>query len=84
MKEATGELNMAVVILIAVGILAAFFYYTIWPMITNNMNRNSRCSDAICVCPKDKTEECLKNGADCYMKGDKDNSDRHFTCAWKG
>ncbi len=33
MKEATGELNMTVVTLIAVAALAALFYFVMWPMI---------------------------------------------------
>ena len=59
MKEATGELNMTVVIVIAVGILAAFFYTVIWPLIGNDFDKNSRCADAICSC---KTEACKKDG----------------------
>ena len=33
MKEATGELNMTVVTLIAVAALAALFYFVVWPMV---------------------------------------------------
>ena len=33
MKEATGELNMTVVTLIAVAALGAIFYLVIWPMV---------------------------------------------------
>lgn len=33
MKEATGELNMTVVTLIAIAAVAALFYFAIWPMI---------------------------------------------------
>lgn len=33
MKEATGELNMTVVTLIAVAALGALFYFVVWPMI---------------------------------------------------
>ena len=33
MKEATGELNMTVVTLIAVAALGAVFYLVIWPMV---------------------------------------------------
>jgi len=48
MKEATGELNMTVFVIIVVAILAAFFFTIIWPMIRNNMARTTKCSDAIC------------------------------------
>lgn len=33
MKEATGELNMTVVTLIAIAAIAALFYFAIWPMV---------------------------------------------------
>jgi len=33
MKEATGELNMTVVTLIAVAALGALFYFVVWPMV---------------------------------------------------
>lgn len=33
MKEATGELNMTVVTLVAVAAVAALFYFFLWPMI---------------------------------------------------
>lgn len=82
MKEATGELNMTVVIVIAVGILAAFFYTTIWPLISDNFNRNAKCSDAICTCT-DGTNKCKM--ADCYLV-DKNGKEKgeHFQCPWKG
>ncbi len=52
MKEATGELNTTVVIVIIVASLVAFFYFTIWPVIRNNMNENVACSKAICEKPE--------------------------------
>lgn len=33
MKEATGELNMTVITLIAIAAIAALFYVFVWPMI---------------------------------------------------
>ena len=80
MKEATGELNMTVVIVLAVAALAAFFYVIIWPLISNNFVSNSKCSEATCQCKNES--DCLKNGADCWMPGKK--SGTHFTCPWKG
>ena len=82
MKEATGELNMTVVIVIAVGILAAFFYTVIWPAISNNFHSNANCNDAICECPNNATNCKLAN---CYLvdeNGDKDGDT--FQCPWKG
>ena len=48
MKEAAGELNATVIVIGAIGVLSAFFYFTIWPIIRNNMARNSNCSKAYC------------------------------------
>lgn len=78
MKEATGELNMTLVIVIAVGILAAFFYTVIWPLIGDNFDKNANCSKAICKCEG----TCKQDGiAQCYIKGKKNNV---FECPWKG
>lgn len=77
MKEATGELNMTVVIVVAVGILAAFFYTVIWPLISENFHSNARCADAICKCDS----QCENDGmASCHLKG----SSTTFECPWKG
>ncbi len=77
MKEASGELNMSVVIIVAIGAMAAFFYFTLWPMIRTNMNQTANCSKAICnSCPSRNCKE-----VDCHMKGDTSHT---FKCVWKG
>ena len=38
MKEASGELNMTVVTIIAIAAIAAFFTAVIWPNIKNSLN----------------------------------------------
>ena len=81
MKEATGELNMTVVIAVIVASLAAFFYIIVWPLIRDNFDKNSKCSNAVCVCKKGHEDDCLKNGAECHVPGNKGNT---FTCPWKG
>lgn len=48
MKEATGELNATVVIIVLIAALSAFFFMLIWPMLKNNMVINYKCSDAVC------------------------------------
>lgn len=79
MKQATGELNMTVVVVVAVGVLAAFFYTTLWPMIKNNYVASSKCSDAICdpssLSDGKVTCRYYKNGS---VVGDS------FKCVWKG
>ena len=82
MKEATGELNMTLVIVLAVAALAAFFYTVIWPAISNNFHSNAKCSDAICDC-KRSDNKCKE--AECYLVDDNGNrKGDYFMCPWKG
>lgn len=77
MKETTGELNAAVVVIMAIGILMAFFYYTLWPIIKTNFERNSQCSKAICEgCPSSNCEYVT-----CHSKNDPSKT---FECLYKG
>ena len=51
MKEATGELNMTVVTVVAIAAVAAFFYAFIWPSIKTNIINSTKCSNAFnCQC----------------------------------
>ena len=40
MKEATGELNMTVIVVVAAGLILAFFMF-LWPQIRNRINDSS-------------------------------------------
>lgn len=46
MKEATGELNMTVITVVAIAAVAAFFYAFVWPNIKTNINRSTICASA--------------------------------------
>lgn len=46
MKEATGELNMTVITIVAIGALMGFFYLIIWPNLKQSMALNSACNSA--------------------------------------
>ncbi len=46
MKEATGELNITVVAIIAIAAIAALFYAVVWPAIRGNLTASTRCSAA--------------------------------------
>ncbi len=46
MKEATGDLNMTVVIAMIVAALASFFYFIIWPKIGDSQSTD--CAKAVC------------------------------------
>ena len=77
MKETTSELNATVVVVLAIAVLIAFFYYTLWPIIKNNFDRNSQCSKAIC-----ETVDTNNDGfVNCHMKNDTTNT---FECVYKG
>ena len=41
MKAATGELNLTVITVIAIGAIAALFYTVLWPTIKENITNNS-------------------------------------------
>ena len=54
MKEATGELNMTVVTVVAIAAIAAFFYACVWPGIQDSIKKNTceaQCStgDSSCL-----------------------------------
>ncbi len=54
MKEATGELNMTVVTVVAIAAVAAFFYAFVWPAIKKSIQKNTDCASAVnCVCDDD-------------------------------
>lgn len=48
MKQATGELNATVIVVVAIGVLSAFFFTVLWPQMRANHIRNTKCSEAIC------------------------------------
>ena len=41
MKEATGELNMTVIVIVAIAAIAALFYVFIWPAIQTQLMTNT-------------------------------------------
>ncbi len=92
MKEATGELNLAVIVAISIGILAAFFFGVLWPMIDNNFQRTAQCNKAVCNCSKEVRESAenqtgLANRCKCAStKDDLSSGDESkiFYCPFKG
>ena len=75
MKEATGELNMTVITVVAIAAVGAFFYAFIWPQISNSIKNNTKCSDA--VCPSGCTGTCK-----CTYINDKQETEE-ITCKVK-
>lgn len=74
MKEATGELNMTLIVFISVGILAAFFFKFLWPMIDHNYQSQSQCKNATCDCSNAKDNDYM-----CKCKIYKKNKDGTVT-----
>lgn len=78
MKEVTGELNTTVIVAVSVGVLAAFFFSYIWPMIKYNFQSTSQCDKASCNCSFDVRNQ---NDGKCLCRiGD----GQEFTCIYKG
>ncbi len=64
MKEATGELNMTVITVVAIAAVGAFFYAFVWPAIKTSISKNTNCATAYgCVCTGD-TCDCKYEKAD--------------------
>ena len=80
MKEATGELNATLVVVITIGLLSTFFFTVIWPLLKNNLHANTSCSDAVC-------EKC-ENGVSCRdvqcSYTDKQGREHTIRCPYKG
>ena len=59
MKEATGELNMTVVTVVAIAAVGAFFYAFIWPAIRSNLLAQTYCASAVnCDCNEGDGKTC--------------------------
>ncbi len=79
MKQATGELNMTVTIVVAIATLSAFFYTVLWPSLKNTFIASSKCNDAVCDV---RTLNDGKVTCKYYKNGRQEGGD--FTCAYKG
>lgn len=80
MKEATGELNMTVVTVVAIAAVAGFFYAFVWPSIQNSITSSTNCSNAIC----DPTNCVETNGKrtcqNCSYTDEKGEEHNDLTC----
>ena len=81
MKRAVGELSNAVIVVTAVAILIAFFYYTIWPMIEGNFHAQTSCDKAVCDIRKENGKVKTVDGkVECRIPGEETT----FWCNYKG
>ena len=59
MKDATGELSMTAVAVVAIAAISVVFSTLIWPTIKANITRSTYCSQAFnCTAPGGGMEEC--------------------------
>lgn len=59
MKDATGELSMTAVAVVAIAAIGVVFTTLIWPQIRQNILRSTYCSQAFnCDCTKGKNNMC--------------------------
>lgn len=78
MKEAMGELNSSIIVVIVVGLLIALFYGMVWPIIKDGLKDNSRCADAVC----DVGIKSGEVGVECYSPHDEKKE--YFICPYRG
>ena len=50
MKEASGELSMTAVAVVAIAAIGVVFTTLIWPSIKANITRSTKCTTEICDC----------------------------------
>ena len=81
MKEATGELNMTVVTVVAIAAILAFFYLVIWPVIQSGMALSSACSAAGGAA----YSQTLSDGATitCTANSNKSGTSSNASCTYK-
>ena len=73
MKEATGELNMTVVTVVAIAAVGAFFYAFIWPSIKSSIKTNTNCANAVCP------SKCTGTKCECTYLDEK-GKEQKITC----
>lgn len=88
MKEATGELNMTVITVVAIAAVAAFFYAFIWPSIQNNIAGSTACSQGAGTTVGSPNQDgyvsCGKvNGGSYTCKYYSNGAEHEITCSQK-
>lgn len=59
MKDATGELSMTAVAVVAIAAISVVFTTLIWPSIKSNIVRSTHCTEAYhCECDNDNVCTC--------------------------
>lgn len=72
MKEASGELSMTAVAVVAIAAIGVVFSTLIWPAIKNNIRQQTYCSAAYNC-------SCAEKDCECKYR-DEDNTEQDITC----
>ena len=68
MKEASGELSMTAVAIVAIAAVGVIFTTLIWPAIKNNLKHNTQCANAVnCTSVGDGKSSCQYLDGDVYI-----------------
>ncbi|MDD4187630.1 MAG: hypothetical protein PHX04_02565 [Bacilli bacterium] len=73
MKEASGELSMTAITVVAIAAIGVVFTTLIWPSIKSNIERNTHCSQTI------SCTNCNGTTCDCIYV-DEDGANQTETC----
>ncbi len=86
MKEATGELNLTVVVVLIVAGLVAFFSVFVRPMILGGIKSSANCDDAVCTKADchDGVCNCKYYEIDPHTKRKSSTNFVNITCADRG
>ena len=84
MKEATGSLNMTLIVVVAIGVMASFFFGVFWPSIKNSFDSNTACNKAKCVIKKDDDGNIVSGVKDGYYTDCTYESSKISNCPYKG
>ncbi len=59
MKEASGELNMTVITVVAIAAVGAFFYAFVWPAVKGAVMQNTKCQTAYDCTGTGQSRKCM-------------------------
>ena len=73
MKDATGELSMTAIAVVAIAAIGLVFSQLVWPAIKKNITRSAHCSEAF------KCDACTNGLCTCYYL-DESNTSQEVQC----
>lgn len=77
MREATGELNMTVIVFAAVALLTALFFFLVWPRIKEGLRKDESCASAVC-------DHGYNSNNMAWCHNPNDHKGKPFECPYRG